>query len=85
MYFFVEHIRPKDFIDKRHKMIYKAIQYLFFQQAPIDVISICEALKASNRLDECGGALYISEIMMSFESSIDYICKSARCSRKDKK
>jgi replicative DNA helicase len=32
IYFFIENISPRDFKDKRHAIIYRAIQYLFFQK-----------------------------------------------------
>lgn len=61
--FFIENIKPKDFLNKQHKVIYKVIQYLFFQSAPIDLVSISETLKASGKLQECGGAVYLAELI----------------------
>lgn len=60
--FFVENIKAKDFLTKQHKIIYKVIQYLFFQGTPIDLISISETLMASGKLQECGGAVYLAEL-----------------------
>lgn len=61
--FFIENIKAKDFSNKQHKMIYKAIQCLFFQGVGVDLISIAETLKASGKLQECGGALYLAELV----------------------
>lgn len=69
MDFFIENIRAKDFIDKRHKIIFKAIQYLFFQGVSIDLISLAGVLKATGKLKECGGSLYIAELYEEFNNT----------------
>lgn len=70
IYFFIENISPRDFKDKRHAIIYRAIQYLFFQKKTVDLVSLASVLKASNQLDECGGAVYLSELITSFSKKI---------------
>lgn len=69
--FFIENIKAKDFSNKHHKMIYKAIQYLFFQGVGVDLVSIAETLKASGKLQECGGALYLAELVTPWLTEVE--------------
>ncbi len=40
IYFFIENISPRDFKDKRHAIIYRAIQYLFFQKKQLTLFPL---------------------------------------------
>lgn len=71
IYFFIENIKPRDFKDKRNAIIYRAIQYLFFQKESVDLISIASVLKASNKLEECGGPIYLGELVTNFSKKIE--------------
>jgi replicative DNA helicase len=50
------------FYDIRHQTIFKAIVEMFDSREAIDLITLQQRLKDSNRLDEVGGIAYLSEL-----------------------
>lgn len=48
-------VSPEDFYTLRGKILYTAITRLAGDNKPLDEVSVCEALKGSNSLDEVGG------------------------------
>ncbi|ACJ75288.1 replicative DNA helicase [Thermosipho africanus TCF52B] len=55
-------VRSEDFYDNRHVEIFKAIEELYDENIPIDVISICDRLKTKGKLDMVGGELYVAQL-----------------------
>ena len=55
-------VRPIDFYDDRHRLIYEACLRLYEQQSPIDVITLCEELRSDGALKEVGGASYVTQL-----------------------
>ena len=55
-------IKPRDFYEKRHEMIFAAMQNLYDQHKPIDLLTLTAELKASKTLKEIGGAPYLTEL-----------------------
>ncbi len=55
-------VHAADFFEKRHERIYKAMLYLYEQQAAIDVLTLTDQLKNSGHLDSIGGASYLTEL-----------------------
>ena len=55
-------IRPKDFYDKRHQMIFDAMTHLYDQHKPIDLLTLTAELKSKKMLKEIGGAPYLTEL-----------------------
>ncbi len=55
----------EDFYYPEHQKIYRAMLELFQRSTPIDVISVADALKEKNQLDDVGGQAYISELVSS--------------------
>lgn len=55
-------VRPIDFYDDRHRVIYEACLRLYEQQSPIDVITLSEELKADGSLKEVGGVSYVTQL-----------------------
>lgn len=51
-----------DFFRAEHRKIFAKMALLVDQQAPIDVVTLAEALAKSGQLDEVGGAAYLAEI-----------------------
>lgn len=62
-------INPDSFYSGRHKIIYETILKLFADGKPVDLISVSEKLKDSNRLDQVGGRSYLAEITDAVPSS----------------
>ncbi|MDO4871924.1 MAG: replicative DNA helicase [bacterium] len=57
-----EIVKPMDFYDKRHSMIYGGIIRLFEKHSPVDLLTLTDELKKKNELDSIGGASYLSEL-----------------------
>lgn len=55
-------IRPIDFYDDRHRMIYEGALRLYEQQSPIDVLTLSEELKSEGVLKEVGGGSYLTQL-----------------------
>ncbi len=57
-----EHVKPKDFYDKRHAIIYDAIMRLFEKNKPVDLLTLTDELKRKKEIDEIGGSAYLTEL-----------------------
>ena len=55
-------IRPGDFFDKKHELIYASMISLYEGHSPIDVLTLANHLKNSGQLDSVGGASYLTEL-----------------------
>ncbi|MCF8240842.1 MAG: replicative DNA helicase [Melioribacteraceae bacterium] len=64
-----EILRPNYFYVKKHRLIYEAMMTLFEANEPIDTVSIYEELTKQGRLEEVGGAAYISKISQDISSA----------------
>lgn len=57
-----EILQANDFYNEAHKKIYEVISEMLSKDLNIDIVTICDELNKRNELENCGGALYISEI-----------------------
>ena len=57
-----EHVKPKDFYDKRHGMIYDSMITLYEKHKPVDLLTLTDELKRKKHLDEIGGSAYLTEL-----------------------
>lgn len=57
-----EHVKPKDFYDKRHGIIYDAVMRLFEKNKPVDLLTLTDELKRKGEIDEIGGSAYLTEL-----------------------
>ena len=55
-------VRPSDFYDEKHQIIYKTMLDLYDQHQPIDLLTITYELKRSKQLKGIGGAPYLTEL-----------------------
>ena len=55
-------LTPEDFYSDKHTAIYGAIQDIFNQKEPIDVISLSNKLKERNKIDEIGGRAFLMSL-----------------------
>ncbi len=69
-----ETLKPEYFYKEAHQNVYQAITNLFMKQQPVDMLTVMEELKAMGKLEETGGAYYLSELTEKVASSahIDY-------------
>lgn len=57
-----EHVKPKDFYDKRHAVIYDAVMRLYEKNKPVDLLTLTDELKRKKEIDEVGGSAYLTEL-----------------------
>lgn len=55
-------VRPVDFYDDKHRLIYEACLRLYEQGSPIDIITLSEELKSEGVLHQVGGASYLTQL-----------------------
>jgi replicative DNA helicase len=62
-------LQPEDFYRDAHRTIYEVIIQLYEQQEPADFITICDELERRNRLEDVGGASYITSLINQVPTS----------------
>ena len=55
-------LKPRDFYEKRHEIIFDAMTHLYDQHKPIDLLTLTAELKSTKMLKEIGGAPYLTEL-----------------------
>uniref|UniRef100_A0A832DUW2 Replicative DNA helicase n=1 Tax=candidate division WWE3 bacterium TaxID=2053526 RepID=A0A832DUW2_UNCKA len=65
----VEFLRPEHFYRESHGDIYGSILSLYEKGEPADLITVTSALKRGKRLEEVGGASYLSELTEAVPTS----------------
>ena len=55
-------LKPRDFYEKRHEIIFQAMADLYDQHKPIDLLTLTSELKSQKKLKEVGGAPYLTEL-----------------------
>lgn len=70
----VEILKPEHFFDPRNKLLFTAIISLFEANEPVDSVSLYEELKKAGKVDESGGAVYLSKLSQDISSAanVDY-------------
>ena len=58
----IEILKPDDFYDDRHRIIYGAMWTLYEKHRPVDILTVSNELKSKKQLNKAGGAAYISEL-----------------------
>ena len=65
----LELLKPTDFFAKRNELVFQALMDLEERNAPIDLVSIAEALTASAALEQVGGRSYLVELASAVTTS----------------
>ncbi|MBQ9018570.1 replicative DNA helicase [Candidatus Saccharibacteria bacterium] len=55
-------VRPTDFYEERHQIIYTAMMNLYDSHRPIDLLTLTAELKSTKQLKDIGGAPYLTEL-----------------------
>jgi replicative DNA helicase len=55
-------LRPDDFYEARHQIIFKSMSDLYDRHKPIDLLTLTAELRAQKKLKEVGGAPYLTEL-----------------------
>ena len=64
-----EMLKPESFYDKRHQIIFQAIQTLNVEQKPVDIMTVCDQLERTGLLEDAGGNTYLMQINAEVASS----------------
>ncbi len=64
-----EFLFPDDFYRDAHRTIYEVIIQLYEQRQPADFITICDELERRNKLEDVGGASYITSLINQVPTS----------------
>jgi len=62
-------LRADDFYRDAHRTIYEVILQLYEEHEPADFITICDELERRNKLEEVGGASYITSLVNQVPTS----------------
>ncbi len=62
-------LHPEDFYRDAHRTIYEVILHLYQSSEPADFITICDELDRRGRLDDVGGASYITSLINQVPTS----------------
>lgn len=57
-----EVVKPKDFYDKNHQMIFDGMMRLYEKHSPVDMLTLTDELKRKDHLELIGGSAYLSEL-----------------------
>ena len=57
-----EHVKPGDFYNRIHGIIFGAMMRLYEKHRPVDLLTLTDELKKKNELDEIGGSAFLSEL-----------------------
>lgn len=55
-------VRPEDFYESRHRLIFEAILELYERNEPIDLLTLSTRLEEGNHLEKIGGRAYLAEL-----------------------
>jgi len=65
----IEKVKEKDFYRYEHQIIFRAMQQLATRDHPFDVLTLTEALKEINELENVGGEIYLFELTKNTPSA----------------
>jgi replicative DNA helicase len=65
----IDLLTPEVFYDPRHQVIFTAILKLYEGNQPVDLMTIIQALKKEDKLNQAGGDHYIIDLTMGVSSS----------------
>ncbi|MDO4780907.1 MAG: replicative DNA helicase [Candidatus Saccharibacteria bacterium] len=57
-----EHVKPADFYDKNHGLIFAGMVRLFEKHKPVDLLTLTDELKRKDELELIGGSAYLTEL-----------------------
>src|SRR5690554_8156108 len=64
-----EILKRECFYKEAHQHIFEAITNLFGRELPVDLLTVTEELRRMGKLDEVGGALYITQLSIRVASA----------------
>lgn len=67
----IEKLEENDFYRDGHKVIFKTISEMFKYDMPVDLVTLLERLKSTEKLEKAGGVTYVSELSSSLLTTIN--------------
>ncbi|MGE3919812.1 MAG: replicative DNA helicase [Gammaproteobacteria bacterium] len=64
-----DRVHEKDFYRADHRLLFKSISQLLHNQKPADVLTVMEALREMNALENAGGEIYLFELAKNTPSA----------------
>lgn len=58
-------VKPDDFYDNRHTLIFQAVLSLYEKRRPIDLLTLTDQLKTKDQIELAGGSAYLTELTNS--------------------
>jgi replicative DNA helicase len=73
----IEILRPEDFYREAHQRVFEAAWDLAERSEPVDLITISDALRIRNQLDQVGGVSYLATLadMVPTTSNVEYYAR----------
>ena len=63
-------LKPNDFYIRKNGWIYETILTLHERREPVDFVTLCDELERQGRLEEIGGAAYVTHLINAVPSAI---------------
>ncbi len=57
-----EHVKPDDFYDKRHGVIFGGMMRLYEKHRPVDLLTLTDELNRKSELESVGGSAYLTDL-----------------------
>ena len=67
--YIAEIIKSNSFYKDSHKIIYEAIENLYKKHLPVDILTVTEELRGMSKLEEAGGAYYVTYLTSRVSSA----------------
>ena len=68
----VEKLTEDDFYQESHKYVLRAMQTVFNNRKPIDIVTVSDELDGSGSLEKAGGIVYLTELAQITPSAANY-------------
>lgn len=65
----IDILKPESFYKDSHQEIYRAIQILFNNSEPVDILTVTNQLKKDGKLEFAGGAYYVTQLTSKVNSA----------------
>lgn len=66
-------LKPDDFYDHRHKLVYERIQSLFTRNVSVDILTLTNDLTEQKQLEQVGGASYLTQLVNAVPSAANVV------------
>ena len=69
----IDIIYPDDFYRESHRLIYSAMQELFSKNEAVDIVTIVEILRRTDKLEQAGGVAYVTALANSVPTAANLL------------